>query len=266
MRMKTTTKSWKQQSYVKKRFCWSSLSEWTPCSSLYCCVILCHIRYSDPWLHIKYQKKPIQRNRSHNIPACKACCACLRNWHDHCHPTPGLSPAGIALTESQRDRPLNITLNNWQNNASQVTWTKKKKVRIVIQRTLYILVVHEVEKASEQGVGCSVSPSQVNVHNHKLESIFMERRVTVNSLEGEKESFWFFDSIFLYLSLKYTLFAWHTPYPVHPDSSQLSLVVCRGPWSLCAQRYDDLQVSYRPEKWKKKNVSLATFSMTERRG
>lgn len=36
---------------------------------------------------------------SNNVPACKACCVCHRNWHDPSFPTPGLSPADIALIE-----------------------------------------------------------------------------------------------------------------------------------------------------------------------
>lgn len=39
---------------------------------------------------------------SNNVPACKACCVCRRNWHDHSFPTPGLSPADIALIEFER--------------------------------------------------------------------------------------------------------------------------------------------------------------------
>lgn len=56
------------------------------------------------------------------------------------------------------------------------------------QNTLYVWVGHEVEEASEQGVGRCVSPSKVNVQSVRDQLALRKRRALITSLERQEET------------------------------------------------------------------------------
>lgn len=57
--------------------------------------------------------------------------------------------------------------------------------------TLHLWVGHEVEEASEQGVGRGVGARKVKLQGKHDESVRTERGAVVASLRGEKKSFFF---------------------------------------------------------------------------
>lgn len=55
--------------------------------------------------------------------------------------------------------------------------------------TLHLWVGHEVEEASEQGVGSGVGARKVKIQDKHDESVLTERGAVIASLRGEKKIF-----------------------------------------------------------------------------
>lgn len=109
--------------------------------------------------------------------------------------------------------------------------------------TLYVRVGCEVQEGGEQGVGGSVSPGKMKVHDIHGQLLFWKRGAIIAFLK-EDDDVTVIPSCAKKLHL---LSSPNRPYPVHPGSSRQSLEVLRLLWSFCARQTRLSPVFYKSD-------------------